>query len=180
MDRRAFVFLAASSGAALALAGCAGVVAPENAKPPEIELSNIRYLGGLFSQDVELELRLKNPNDFSLPLDALTYVLDVNGSRFIEGRSSESVTIPRLGDVLYPVKATTSVLDLLQQALNLNTSGLAYRISGIAYLGRFFPQGVPYQKEGRIGLLGGSGGSSGSGGSTGSGSGGGTRTLKPL
>lgn len=169
MRRRLFIALAVAT---LAVAGC-GVIAPENALPPEIELSNVRFMpSGLFAQDVELELRLRNPNDFSLPLDGLSYRLDVNNSRLVEGRSDEAVTIPRLGDVLYPVKASTNVLDILDQVLNFSSSGVSYRISGVAYLGRFFPKGVPYDKSGRIGLLDRwpSGGSSG----------GGARTLEPL
>jgi LEA14-like dessication related protein len=170
MQRRVFI----AAAGALVLAGC---VTPQNALPPEIELSNVGLLSsGIFSQNIELELRLRNPNNFSLPLDALTYNLELNGAPFVRGRSDESVTIPALGDVLYPIKASTSVLDLLQQAFNLSTSGMSYRVNGIAYLGRFFPQGVPYDKSGRIGLFGGTGGSGG----TAPGTGGGTRTLKPL
>lgn len=150
MKRRAFVALAL---AALALGGCEAV-APRDALPPEIELSNLRFVpSGLFAQDVELELRLKNPNDFSLPLDALTYRLDVNESRLVEGRSDENVTIPKLGEVRYPIKGSTTVLDLLEQVFNFSASGVSYRISGVAYLGRLFPEGVPYDRSGRIKLL---------------------------
>lgn len=171
MHRRTFI---ASAVATLAVAGC---VTPQNALPPEIELSNVGLLSsGIFSQNIELELRLRNPNNFSLPLDALTYNLDLNGAPFVRGRSDESVTIPALGDVLYPIKASTSVLDLLQQAFNLSTSGMAYRVSGIAYLGRIFPQGVPYDKSGRLGMFG--GGASPSPGPAAPSTG--TRTLKPL
>jgi LEA14-like dessication related protein len=172
MKRRTFVALAL---AALALAGCEAIP-PKDALPPEIELSNVRFVpSGLFSQDVELELRLKNPNDFSLPLDALTYRLDVNDGRLVEGRSDQNVTIPKLGDALYPIKASTNVLDLLDQVLNFSASSVSYHITGVAYLGRFFPEGVPYDKSGRIRLLdripGDRGGSGGKGA---------VRTLAPL
>ena len=96
------------------------------------------------------------------------------GWRLVEGRSNEDVTIPKLGEVLYAVKGSTTVLDLLDQVFNFSASSVSYRVSGVAYLGRFFPDGVPYDKSGRIRLLDGvPGGDDGSGGT------GGVRTLAP-
>ncbi len=131
-------------------------VPEEEILPPKIGLSDIRMIkSNGFEQDVELDLRLGNPNNFDIALEGLTFTLDVNESYFAEGRSSASVTLPRLGDAEVPVTATTTIVDVVRQILLLGRAkSIDYRIEGFAYVATGFgTRRVPFETEGSLKLL---------------------------
>lgn len=136
MNRRAFI-RATTSAAALvglvALSACTGI---HDVKPPQVALQDVRPVGGgLFAQEVAIDLRLTNPNDVDLPLDGLSTELRLNDAPFAQGVSDTSITIPRLSSRTVRVSATVSTLDLARQLFNLGrTQRLDYSISGTAYL----------------------------------------------
>jgi len=134
------------------LAACAPI---DRAEPPQVSLADFRLLpGGLFEQKFELDLRVTNPNNFDLPLEGLTFKLALNDKPFAQGVSDASVTVPRLGEARVPVLASTTVLDILQQALTLGQSAdLTYRLEGLAYLGGLTSRTVPYERSGKLQLL---------------------------
>jgi len=93
------------------LTGCAAL---DKTAPPQITLSDIRMLeGGLFEQRFQVDLRIRNPNDFDLPIDGLTFALELNGSDFADGVSDQRVTVPRLGEAVVPVTASTTLLQMV-------------------------------------------------------------------
>jgi LEA14-like dessication related protein len=138
--------------AALAFTGCAST---QNAIPPRVRLADMKLLeGGLFAQRIGLELLVGNPNNFDLALDGLTFELEVNGQPFADGFSNEAVTIPRLSEVKVPVKASTTLFNLVEQALILGERAeLEYRLSGVAHLSGLTKRSVPYEQAGRLRLL---------------------------
>jgi len=136
-------------------AACTTVV-EEEILPPEIGLSNIRMIESTgFEQQVELDLRLGNPNNFDIELEGMTFTLEVNKSYFAEGRSSAPVTLPRLGDAQVPVTATTTILDVVRQILLLGRAkSIDYRFEGFAYVATGFgTRRVPFETEGSLKLL---------------------------
>ncbi|MGF1610844.1 MAG: LEA type 2 family protein [Kiloniellales bacterium] len=152
--------------AALVATACASL---DDALPPQVSVADIKFLGsGLFEQEVEVDLRVRNPNNFDLPLEGMTFDLMLNGQHFAEGFTNESVTIPRLGEARVPVTASTSLVNLARQALGIARGGqLDYKINGLAYLRGLTTRTVPYEKSGSLRLIPGSGS-------------GGTETLIPL
>lgn len=128
----------------------------QDAAPPTIQLTNLR-LGalGLLSQELLLDIRVGNPNDFTLPLDGLTFRLDVNGKFLAEGFSDQRVDVPRLGYASVAVTGTTDTLSVVSQLLSLGQSDtLDYKLSGIAYVGRLgVRRSVPYTRAGSLSLL---------------------------
>lgn len=99
-------------------------------------VSNLKPLGGtLFEQHIQVDLRVRNPNDFDLDVTGLDFTLQLNNKKVARGLSNQSVTIPRLGDAILTVETTTSTLDVLSQLLKL-TSGndITYQIKGILHL----------------------------------------------
>jgi len=143
--------------ALVVLTGCAGL---DDTKPPQVALSDMRMLQGtLFEQRFELDLRIRNPNDFDLPIDGLTFALELNGSAFADGVSNERVTVPRLGEAVVPVTASTTLVNMVQQAMRLGQrADLDYRLSGDVYLAGLARRAVPYERSGRLQLLPESGG----------------------
>ena len=62
------------------VAGCASY---EPAIPPSIALANVELVRpGLLRQDLVLDLRIGNPNNFDIPIDGLTFRLDIDGQPF--------------------------------------------------------------------------------------------------
>jgi LEA14-like dessication related protein len=140
----------------LALAACSG------AEPvaPEVRVVDLRLLeSSVFEQRFEIDLRIGNPNDFDLPLDGLTFDLEVNGEDFARGFSNEKVTVPRLGEERLSVVASTTLLELVRQMQLLAERGdLSYRISGLAYFDSLVRRSAPYESEGTFSLVGPRGG----------------------
>jgi len=127
----------------------------EDAKPPTIELTNIRMgQPGLLSQQFVMDLRVGNPNDFALPLEGMTFRLDINDQQFAEGFSNETVTVPRLAYATVSVTATASLLGIVRQFMALEgRDTLSYRITGDAYVaGGLGRRTVPYVREGELSL----------------------------
>ncbi|HSA61314.1 MAG TPA: LEA type 2 family protein [Nitrospiraceae bacterium] len=111
-----------------------------------------------FEQRLQVDLRVRNPNDFDLQVTGLDFRLELNGKRLARGLSNKEFTVPRLSDAVVPVETSTSTLDVVRQVLGLRkTQELAYRISGVFYLkdGRlpFDNTGVLVEKESLPGLL---------------------------
>lgn len=137
----------------MALPGCA---TPDNVQPPSIDLANLRLgSAGLLSQELELDIRIGNPNDFSIPLSGLAFTLEVNGLPFAEGLSNNSVTVPRLGYANTQVTGNTNTLSLLRQLMTLgNSDRIDYRLFGTAYVGRLGQNdGMPFERKGSLSLL---------------------------
>lgn len=136
---------------ALLLSACAAVEQPE---PPKVRLANVQFLDStLFEQRMLVDLQVRNPNNFDLPLEGLTFELEVNGNSLAEGYSNEVVTIPRLGEATVPVRASTSLLDMIGQVMALGQDDhLSYRLKGRAYLTCFFGAGVPFETSGKLEL----------------------------
>jgi LEA14-like dessication related protein len=123
--------------------------------PPHVQVVNMHLLeSSLFEQRFQVDLRIGNPNDFDLPLDGLTFDLDVNGEDFARGFSDQRVTVPRLGEARLSVVASTTLLDLVRQFTLLAERGaLAYRLHGTAYLNSLAVRQAPYESEGTFRLL---------------------------
>lgn len=135
----------------LLLAGC-GTADPV---PPQVSVADLRLLDStVFEQRFEINLRIGNPNDFALPLDGLTFDLEVNGESFARGFSNQRVTIPRLGEGHVSVAASTTLVEVLRQMqLLAGRIDLTYRLRGFAYLDSLQRRTVPYESEGSFRLL---------------------------
>ncbi len=152
MGRRLALVLLVAGMAAAPLLGCAST---ETAVAPRVRLADIKVIGGgLFAQQIGIELLVGNPNNFDIRIEGLTFNLEVNGQAFADGFSNEAVTIPRLSEVTVPVTASTTLFDLVQQVLILGQrEDFSYRISGVAYLSGLRKRSVPYEQTGRLRLL---------------------------
>lgn len=117
----------------LAVGGCAAMAT----RPPGVSLANVSIEEfGLLEQRLGLTLRVMNPNDADLPIDGVSFDVDVNGQHFAKGVSSKAVTIPRLGEALVDVSAVTTLGDLLRQLGQLAKGGrrtVEYRVHGRLY-----------------------------------------------
>jgi LEA14-like dessication related protein len=103
---------------------------------PEVSLVDLLPLPSeTLEQRFELRVRILNPNDEALAIDGIDLTLDLNDRRLGRALSSEELEIPRLGDEVVALVATTHLLDVLRQAIALpEASGLDYSLHGRIYL----------------------------------------------
>lgn len=146
--RRRLLGLAAAAPLAV-LAGCTG---RGELKSPQVALADVRPVGGgLFAQQLRLDLRVTNPNDVALEVDGLRADLSVNGQPFAQGVSDARVTVPRLGSADLPVEATVSTFDLARQIFNFGQAAkLDYRLEGTLFLAGVFRRSVDFARSGSL------------------------------
>lgn len=133
---------------ALLLAACAPVIS----KPPAVTLAGVDLESiGLFEQRYILQLRVTNPNDSDIPVEGVSFDIELNGMHFASGVSNSAVTIPRLGEALLEVKATSNLASFMRQLRDLNKdgkSGLDYRIKGDLRVSGY--GAVPFDRAGEV------------------------------
>lgn len=128
--------------ASVMLAGCSAMTM----KSPEVSLSDVRIEEfGLLEQRLGLKLRVMNPNDADLPIDGVSFEVDVNGQSLAKGVSNKPVTVPRFGEAQLDVSAVATLGSLLRQLGKLAKDGrdaVEYRVHGRLYGGGL--NGVPF------------------------------------
>lgn len=149
--RRRLAGLAVASLGLAALGGCAGLRL--GMQKPEVTVANIRLLeGNLLEQRFLLTLRVMNPNTSEIAIEGLTFKVDLNGQPFAKGVGNQPVVIPRLGEAMVEVTATTGLGGLLRQlkALGKGRDKVDYRISGRLVTGSF--GGIDFDQTGEVEL----------------------------
>lgn len=137
--------------ALLLTAGCASWFT--KGEPPEVLVTNITPLEATpFEQRLQVDLRIRNPNDFDLLVRGIDFKLNINGKRLARGLGSQEMTVPRLGDAVVSVQTSTSTFDVIRQVLSFSEKqDLAYDIGGVLHLkdGRlpFDTSGALLEKE---------------------------------
>ena len=119
--------------ACLGLAACSGL--PWNAVAPKVSVADVGIKSlGLLEQHLDLGLRISNPNDFALTIEALELELEVNGRPFASGVSREATQVPAVTSAILRVDTFMQSKDLIQQLKTLSQGGLkagvSYRLKG--------------------------------------------------
>lgn len=134
------------------LAACAQLTS--RVEPPEVGIAGIG-LGepGLFEQELRLDLRVENPNDFEIAVDSIAFALEVNELQFARGRTGEDFTLPALGGTVVPVSIRVPTNDLVDRLMEIGSGErLSYRLTGLAELGGLLGAPIPFQREGELEL----------------------------
>lgn len=145
-------FLAAAGATALAaLAGCATHVGGE---PPSVTVADLQLVEAtLFEQKFALKLRVLNPNDWDIPIDGLSFTLELNGKDFARGVSNKPVVVPRFGEAVIDATAVVGIGGVLRQLNDLMENGTAsarYRLHGRLHGGGI--GGIPFESSGELKL----------------------------
>ncbi|MBS0461853.1 MAG: LEA type 2 family protein [Proteobacteria bacterium] len=138
---------------ALGLAACSGL--PFNAVAPKVSVADVAVKRlGFFEQRFDVGLRVSNPNDFDLTIEALDFELEVNGQPFASGLSQTSTRIAATSSTLLRIDAITQSKDLIRQIESLSPeslkAGVPYRIHGRLKTDRS-PNWVPFDHAGVYG-----------------------------
>jgi len=137
----------------LTTAGCASLTSLE---APEVRVTSLQMLEsapGSLEQRFAVGLRLTNPNNRAIDVEGLDFELELNGNRLARGVTDNAFELPRLGEAETLVVVTTSLFDVLRQALDLagrSEGAMDYRVKGRLHLGSGFVRSIPFDREGRI------------------------------
>lgn len=139
---------------ATVMSGCAGSGLVPDVIPPRVALANFELLdGGALEQRFRITLRVQNPNPFPLPITGFDFDLDLNGRSFANGVNNTTTLIPRLGEEIVVVDASTSVLQVAQIIMGLpGRDTLTYGLNGQVFLQRSMGFSVPFSESGELGI----------------------------
>lgn len=118
---------------ALGLAACSGL--PFNAVAPKVSVADVAIKSlSLFEQQLDVGLRISNPNEFELTIEALEFELEVNGRPFASGLSSKATRVPAMASTMLRVDTFMQSKNLIQQFKTLSPGalkdGVSYRVKG--------------------------------------------------
>ncbi|RPH80868.1 MAG: hypothetical protein EHM80_04060 [Nitrospiraceae bacterium] len=118
----------------VAMVGCASWFL--KGEPPEVLVTNVTPLEGTaFEQRLQVDLRIRNPNDFDLLATGIDFTLNLNGKRLARGLGNTAITVTRLSEALVSVQTSTSTFDVVRQLLSLSQAqDLSYDITGRLHL----------------------------------------------
>lgn len=118
----------------VATAGCASWFT--KGEPPEVLVTNVTPLEATaFEQRLQVDLRIRNPNDFDLLVTGIDFTLTLNGKRLARGLSNKDITVSRLSDAVVSVQTSTSTFDVVRQLLSFSQKqDLSYEITGLLHL----------------------------------------------
>lgn len=118
----------------VATAGCASWFM--KGEPPEVLVTNMTPLEATaFEQRLQVDLRIRNPNDFDLLVTGIDFTLTLNGKRLARGLSNKDITVPRLSDAVVTVQTSTSTFDVVRQLLSFSQKqDLSYNVTGLLHL----------------------------------------------
>ncbi|HYS84685.1 MAG TPA: LEA type 2 family protein [Bradyrhizobium sp.] len=126
------VLLVLSTLVAVALGGCAGMVARD---PVRVNVVGLEALPGQgLEMRFNVKLRLQNPNETPIEYDGLALELELNGKPFATGVSDQQGRVPRFGETVIVIPVTVSALSAVRQAIGLVTDAtldnVPYRLRG--------------------------------------------------
>lgn len=133
MRRMRHVIALAGLLAVLNLPGCASWLMRGEA--PEVLVTNVTPLeASAFEQRLQVDLRIRNPNDFDLAVTGIDFRLDLNGNRLARGLGNKELVIPRLSDAVTSVETSTSTLQVVRQLLSFSgDQSLTYHVAGVLH-----------------------------------------------
>ena len=119
--------------AVLTLSGCAYWFMKGEA--PEVLVTNVTPLeASALEQRLQVDLRIRNPNDFDLAVTGIDFRLDLNGNRLARGLGNKELVVPRLSDSVTSVETSTSTLQVVRQLLSFSgDQPLTYHVTGVLH-----------------------------------------------
>ena len=117
----------------LIVPGCASWMM--KGEPPEVLVTNVTPLeASAFEQRLQVDLRIRNPNDFDLAVTGIDFRLDLNGNRLARGLGNKELVVPRLSDAVTSVETSTSTLQVVRQLLSFSgDQSLTYHLTGVVH-----------------------------------------------
>jgi LEA14-like dessication related protein len=133
-------------------AGCAALPKLES---PKVSVVSLKMAGGdIFSQRVQVRMRVFNPNTRELPISGITYNIEVNDAELGNGATAAPFTVPAMGEAEFDMNITANLAGALVKLLSRRNSSEAidYRLRGNVSLSSGFLRRIPFDERGSVKL----------------------------
>jgi LEA14-like dessication related protein len=145
---------AATLLAALVVAACAALT--PHYERPELSLVGVELESAqLLTQRFRVRVRVVNPNDRALPVQAINFTIELDGDRLGVGATAAAFTIPARGEGSFDALVTTDLATSLVKILpRLRDGGppVAYRLAGEVSTALPFLRSIPFDQRGNFTL----------------------------
>ncbi len=135
------------------LSGCSTWLSSDF-EEPQVQLAKVDIIKArLLEQQFMLRFRIDNPNDHSLPVRGLAYIVHLNDIELASGESSGWLTVPAHGFDYYEVPVHTNLwrhMKYIVRLLEKPDRPIAYRLDGDLKIGLLFSRQVHISNNGEI------------------------------
>lgn len=118
---------------------------------PDVSIASIKPMNiSLSGQKLLFTLRVKNNNNYDLPLKSMQFVASLAGEEFARGASNDRVNIPANGEALVDVAVIAglgALADQLRSIASSETEGVEYALKGLVKLSNW-PAAIPFNYKG--------------------------------
>jgi LEA14-like dessication related protein len=133
-------------------AGCASQFKFE---APKLSVVSMKVQSAdIFSQRLQVRMRVQNPNDRELPVKGISYRIEVNDSELAQGLADAPFVVPAMGEAEFDVQVTANLASALSQLLSRRGSSdtIEYRLVGNVALSSGFLRHIPFDEHGSVKL----------------------------
>jgi len=143
---------AAAAVLLIALGGCASTFKLE---PPQLSVVSMKVQSAdIFSQRMQIRMRVQNPNERELPIKGITYRIEVNDAELGKGSADTPFVVPSMGEAEFDMVFTANLATALSQLLSRKGSSqsIDYRLRGEVALSSGFLRRIPFDERGSVKL----------------------------
>jgi LEA14-like dessication related protein len=133
-------------------AGCASL--PKLEAPKLSVISMKVQSADIFSQRLQVRMRVLNPNARELPIKGISYRIEVNEAELAQGLTDTPFVVPAMGEAEFDVQVTANLATALASLLSSRGSRdtLDYRLIGSVALSSGFLRRIPFDERGSVKL----------------------------
>ncbi|HLA73368.1 MAG TPA: LEA type 2 family protein [Steroidobacteraceae bacterium] len=138
--------------ACLSLAGCA---TPFKLEAPKLSVISMKMQSAdIFSQRLQIRMRVLNPNARELPIKGIEYRIEVNDAELAQGLADTPFVVPAMGEAEFDVQVTANLASALAKFLSRKSGQdtLDYRLIGSVALSSGFLRRIPFDERGSVKL----------------------------
>jgi LEA14-like dessication related protein len=139
--------------ACLAFTGCGALPKLET---PKLSVVSMRMQSAdIFSQRLQVRMRVLNPNARELPIKGIEYRIEVNDAELAQGLTDTPFVVPAMGEAEFDVQVTANLAGALARFLSRRGGSqetLDYRLIGSVALSSGFLRRIPFDERGSVKL----------------------------
>ncbi|MEJ0086588.1 MAG: LEA type 2 family protein [Pseudomonadota bacterium] len=139
--------------ACLAFAGCGAL--PKLEAPKLSVVSMKMQSADIFSQRLQVRMRVLNPNARELPIKGIEYRIEVNDAQLAQGLTDTPFVVPAMGEAEFDVQVTANLAGALAKFLARRGGSqdtLDYRLIGSVALSSGLLRRIPFDERGSVKL----------------------------
>ncbi len=126
-----------------------------NLEAPKLSVVSMKMQSAdIFSQRLQVRMRVLNPNTRELPIKGISYRIEVNDAELAQGMTDAAFVVPAMGEAEFDVQVTANLAGALARLLARGGSSetLDYRLVGSVALASGFLRRIPFDERGSVKL----------------------------